>query len=416
MAAYRRITAAAHAQAPEARLEGVQVEEMVAGGFEIIIGLKRDDQFGSGHHVRAGGHLHRTTGRRQLPGAADRSRGRPADGDRDPGSADATGLPRTGPGLARIPRGPATGRCPPRSGPRRSTGVGGSQSHQGVGRGAPGARLQGGHPRPAVPPALPRRERRRRRRRTRHGPGRRAFWRTRGSGRGHLSSRHLLRSPLGRSGGRLRHAGQDRSRRPRQSGQAPVSRGGLPREPDQGFPHGPEDLPHSERHTSTGRTGRVHHRSRGCARTRAGVCRPRRPQPGRRLGRRQGTGRRKSRPGGRDPPPVPRPGGAGDRAQLYRGVRWDHAAGHLLPTAGTHDPAAGRTGGHAQPVRHRRYRLLGRRSILRHEQVRKLRQPGGRGRSRPSHVPRRRSRHRRDRPVRGGVRKRARLPGRRASA
>ena len=46
-AAYRRIEAAAHAQAPEARVEGVQVEEMVAGGFEIIIGLKRDDQFGS---------------------------------------------------------------------------------------------------------------------------------------------------------------------------------------------------------------------------------------------------------------------------------------------------------------------------------------------------------------------------------
>ena len=45
--AYRRIEAAAHAQAPEARVEGVQVEEMVAGGFEIIIGLKRDDQFGS---------------------------------------------------------------------------------------------------------------------------------------------------------------------------------------------------------------------------------------------------------------------------------------------------------------------------------------------------------------------------------
>lgn len=45
-AAYRRIMQAAAHHAPEAKIEGVRVEEMIAGGFEIIIGLKRDPQFG----------------------------------------------------------------------------------------------------------------------------------------------------------------------------------------------------------------------------------------------------------------------------------------------------------------------------------------------------------------------------------
>ena len=45
-AAYRRIIQAAAQHAPEAAIDGIRVEEMVAGGFEIIIGLKRDPQFG----------------------------------------------------------------------------------------------------------------------------------------------------------------------------------------------------------------------------------------------------------------------------------------------------------------------------------------------------------------------------------
>ena len=44
--AYRRILDSARARAPGARLDGVRVEEMVTGGFEIIIGLKGDAQFG----------------------------------------------------------------------------------------------------------------------------------------------------------------------------------------------------------------------------------------------------------------------------------------------------------------------------------------------------------------------------------
>jgi 3-hydroxypropionyl-CoA synthetase (ADP-forming) len=45
-AAFGRLLTAARAHTPEARLEGLWVEEMVTRGFEIIIGLKRDDQFG----------------------------------------------------------------------------------------------------------------------------------------------------------------------------------------------------------------------------------------------------------------------------------------------------------------------------------------------------------------------------------
>lgn len=44
--AYRRIRSAVEEHAPQARVEGVRVEEMLSGGFEIIIGLKRDAQFG----------------------------------------------------------------------------------------------------------------------------------------------------------------------------------------------------------------------------------------------------------------------------------------------------------------------------------------------------------------------------------
>ncbi|MCL5735388.1 MAG: acetate--CoA ligase family protein [Actinobacteria bacterium] len=45
-AAFRRIMRAATEKAPQARVHGVWVEEMITGGFEIIIGLKRDAQFG----------------------------------------------------------------------------------------------------------------------------------------------------------------------------------------------------------------------------------------------------------------------------------------------------------------------------------------------------------------------------------
>jgi 3-hydroxypropionyl-CoA synthetase (ADP-forming) len=44
--AYNDISAAAQAKAPEARIEGVRVEEMVEGGLEVIIGMRRDPQFG----------------------------------------------------------------------------------------------------------------------------------------------------------------------------------------------------------------------------------------------------------------------------------------------------------------------------------------------------------------------------------
>ncbi len=45
-AAYRRIMRAAAHHAPEAPVEGIRIEEMITDGFEIIIGLKRDPQFG----------------------------------------------------------------------------------------------------------------------------------------------------------------------------------------------------------------------------------------------------------------------------------------------------------------------------------------------------------------------------------
>ncbi|MGQ9794692.1 MAG: acetate--CoA ligase family protein [Anaerolineae bacterium] len=44
--AFDRIISAARAAFPQARLEGVEVQEMVTGGTEIIIGLLDDDQFG----------------------------------------------------------------------------------------------------------------------------------------------------------------------------------------------------------------------------------------------------------------------------------------------------------------------------------------------------------------------------------
>ena len=45
-AAFQRIWDAARTRAPQARLEGVSIEEMCSGGTEIIIGLNNDPQFG----------------------------------------------------------------------------------------------------------------------------------------------------------------------------------------------------------------------------------------------------------------------------------------------------------------------------------------------------------------------------------
>ncbi len=45
-AAYQRISESVRSHAPGARVDGVQVEEMVHGGVEVIIGLKNDAQFG----------------------------------------------------------------------------------------------------------------------------------------------------------------------------------------------------------------------------------------------------------------------------------------------------------------------------------------------------------------------------------
>jgi 3-hydroxypropionyl-CoA synthetase (ADP-forming) len=45
-AAYREMMRVVSERAPQAKIAGVCVEEMVSGGFEIIIGLKRDLQFG----------------------------------------------------------------------------------------------------------------------------------------------------------------------------------------------------------------------------------------------------------------------------------------------------------------------------------------------------------------------------------
>ena len=44
--AYRRMSTDVRSRAPEARVEGLWVEEMVRGGVETIIGLKNDAQFG----------------------------------------------------------------------------------------------------------------------------------------------------------------------------------------------------------------------------------------------------------------------------------------------------------------------------------------------------------------------------------
>ncbi len=46
MEAYDRIIAAARAKYPGARIEGVSVQRMIAGGTEVIIGLTKDPQFG----------------------------------------------------------------------------------------------------------------------------------------------------------------------------------------------------------------------------------------------------------------------------------------------------------------------------------------------------------------------------------
>ncbi len=43
---YQQILAAAQTALPAARIEGIQVQEMVTGGVEIIIGLLDDPQFG----------------------------------------------------------------------------------------------------------------------------------------------------------------------------------------------------------------------------------------------------------------------------------------------------------------------------------------------------------------------------------
>ncbi len=56
-AAYRRITAKVAQAAPRARLLGVQVEEMIHEGIELIIGLKQDAQFGPVIMVGLGGVL-----------------------------------------------------------------------------------------------------------------------------------------------------------------------------------------------------------------------------------------------------------------------------------------------------------------------------------------------------------------------
>jgi acetate---CoA ligase (ADP-forming) len=46
LAAREELLAAARAHAPEARIEGVLIQEMVAGGIEVILGVSRDPQFG----------------------------------------------------------------------------------------------------------------------------------------------------------------------------------------------------------------------------------------------------------------------------------------------------------------------------------------------------------------------------------
>jgi acetyltransferase len=45
-AAFQQIMASARAYAPEARLDGVMVQEMVSGGVETIIGITYDEQLG----------------------------------------------------------------------------------------------------------------------------------------------------------------------------------------------------------------------------------------------------------------------------------------------------------------------------------------------------------------------------------
>ena len=56
-AAFEEIMAAARQHAPAARLEGVLVQEMVAGGTELIAGLSRQEPFGMGLVAGAGGVL-----------------------------------------------------------------------------------------------------------------------------------------------------------------------------------------------------------------------------------------------------------------------------------------------------------------------------------------------------------------------
>jgi acetyltransferase len=44
--AFRRVTEASRASHPDARIEGVLVQEQISGGLEVIVGVVRDDQFG----------------------------------------------------------------------------------------------------------------------------------------------------------------------------------------------------------------------------------------------------------------------------------------------------------------------------------------------------------------------------------
>ncbi len=44
--AYEEMIATVRTRQPEARVEGVLVQQMVSGGVEVILGVSRDDQFG----------------------------------------------------------------------------------------------------------------------------------------------------------------------------------------------------------------------------------------------------------------------------------------------------------------------------------------------------------------------------------
>ena len=267
-AAYRRIVDSAGTLAPGARLEGLQVEEMIRGGVEVIIGLKNDAQFGPVIMFGLGGiftELLDDVAFRVLPIGEEDAREMVADLRGARILRGYRGRPAVDPEPADPP--PAGSRATG-YGPGGNPGLRGLQPRRGVGGRPQSARLQADDARGVKRPrhSCPR------------DPGRRRHGRPGDVGcRAHVG-RHkarrrypppgdLLQGPLRGRDRCVGHAGQDRLCRARKPDPARVPGAGLPGQPGSRLDPGTPGLCLAQRHTRAGRIGGVHGRSRPGART-----------------------------------------------------------------------------------------------------------------------------------------------------